>query len=92
MHQALLDPTGQYLLFADLGADLVHVYCVDPNTGSLVEHAPLKTKPGYGPRHVAFWSHDADTMFLYVIHELSNRIVSYAVAYSQMGGLSFKEV
>jgi 6-phosphogluconolactonase (cycloisomerase 2 family) len=46
IYQALVDTTGQYILFPDLGADLVHVYCVDPNTGSLVGHTPLKQSPG----------------------------------------------
>jgi 6-phosphogluconolactonase (cycloisomerase 2 family) len=94
VHQALLDPTGQYLLFPDLGADLVHVYCASPQTNMLIEHAPLKSKSGYGPRHAVFWSpeHDPESVFLFVIHELSNKIVSYAVDYLPAGGLAFYEV
>ncbi|KAF2034429.1 putative isomerase YbhE [Setomelanomma holmii] len=93
IHQALLDPTERYMLFADLGADMVHVYWIDANSGDLVEHTPLRSKPGYGPRHGAFWSPEdcPNEVYLFVIHELSNRIVSYAVTYLETGGLSFVE-
>jgi 6-phosphogluconolactonase (cycloisomerase 2 family) len=93
IHQALLDPTGQYMLFPDLGADLVHVYCIEPQTNKLVAHAPLKTKPKYGPRHAIFWSpkDNPTSVFLFVIHELSNKIVSYSVTYKASGGLELCE-
>jgi 6-phosphogluconolactonase (cycloisomerase 2 family) len=94
VHQALLDPKGQYLLFPDLGADLVHVYAIEPQTNKLVAHSPLRSKKGYGPRHAVFWSPDdePDSTFLFVIHELANKIVSYAVEYLPAGGLAFQEV
>jgi 6-phosphogluconolactonase (cycloisomerase 2 family) len=94
IHQALLDPTGQYILFPDLGADLIRVYCIEPKTNNLVAHESLKTKPKYGPRHAVFWSpEDSPTnVFLFVIHELSNKIVSYSVKYKETGGLEFCEV
>jgi 6-phosphogluconolactonase (cycloisomerase 2 family) len=31
-HEALLDPTGKYILVPDLGADLVRVFCYDEKT------------------------------------------------------------
>jgi 6-phosphogluconolactonase (cycloisomerase 2 family) len=94
IHQALLDPTGQFMLFPDLGADLVHVYAIDPKTNTLVEQTPLKSKTGYGPRHATFWApeDEPDNNFLFVIHELSNKIVSYSVQYLEAGGLGFYEV
>jgi 6-phosphogluconolactonase (cycloisomerase 2 family) len=94
VHQALLDPKGQYLLFPDLGADLVHVYAIEPQTNKLVTHSPLRSKKGYGPRHAVFWSpnDEPDSTFLFVIHELANKIVSYAVEYLPAGGLAFQEV
>jgi 6-phosphogluconolactonase (cycloisomerase 2 family) len=94
IHQALLDPTNQYLLFPDLGLDLVRVYRIEPQTGMLAEHAPIKSKTGYGPRHAVFWSpKDAPSeTFLFVLHELSNKIVSYSVTYLEKGGLTFTEV
>jgi 6-phosphogluconolactonase (cycloisomerase 2 family) len=94
VHQALLDPTGQYMLFPDLGADRVHVYCIEPQTNSLAEHAPLKSKSGYGPRHAVFWAPENNpaSVYLFVLHELSNKIVSYSVEYLEAGGLAFHEV
>lgn len=81
------------MLFPDLGADLVHVYCIDPASNNLTAHTPLKSTPGYGPRHAVFWTPEADgAVYLFVIHELSNKIVSYAITYLDAGGLEFKQV
>lgn len=95
-HEAILDPTGQYILVPDLGADLVRVFCFDDD-GILVEHAPLKVVPGSGPRHAAFYNPygvacENCTSFLYVVTELANTVTGYAVTYPPQGGLSFKQV
>jgi 6-phosphogluconolactonase (cycloisomerase 2 family) len=93
VHQALLDPTGQYMLFPDLGADLVHVYCIDSANNNLTAHKPLKSTAGYGPRHATFWTNeDESAVYLFVVHELSNKIVSYVVTYLEEGGLEFTQV
>jgi 6-phosphogluconolactonase (cycloisomerase 2 family) len=95
-HQALLDPTEQYVIIPDLGSDVVRVYCIDPQTSLLNEHESLKAKPGYGPRHVAFWSPDEtptnETTFMYVVNELSNKLTTYQVGYLESGGLVFTEL
>lgn len=90
VHHTVLDPSGQYLVFPDLGLDAVHVYCIDPKTNKLTAHEDIKTKPGYGPRHAAFWKKGQNT-FLFVIHELESRITSYKVKYST-SGIAFEEV
>ncbi|KAF2867139.1 3-carboxymuconate cyclase [Massariosphaeria phaeospora] len=97
VHQAVQDPTGKYLVFPDLGADLVRVYCICPQTGKLTVHKSLESTPGYGPRHVVFWSPghqntNSTTTYMFVIHELSNKIVSYRVGYLEAGGLTFEPV
>jgi 6-phosphogluconolactonase (cycloisomerase 2 family) len=94
IHQAVLDPTGQYMIFPSLGADRVHVYCIDPATGLLTEHESLKSKKGYGPRHAVFWTGSSSgATYLFVVHELSNKIVSYKVDYvANLGGMKFTEV
>jgi 6-phosphogluconolactonase (cycloisomerase 2 family) len=81
-------------LFPDLGADLVRVYCIDFQTNTLAEHKPLRSKAGYGPRHAVFWrpKNAPTATFLFVVHELSNKIVSYKVTYQHTGGLDFVEV
>lgn len=97
-HQAILDPTGEYILVPDLGADLVRVFCWGPETNmsTLVEHPPLKVKAGSGPRHAAFWSPDGSapnaTHYLFVVSELGNTVSSYRVNYTEEGNLLFTEV
>ncbi|KAF2241703.1 putative isomerase YbhE [Trematosphaeria pertusa] len=96
VHEAILDPTGQYLVFPDLGLDRVHVYCIDPSTGNITPHEDLKSPSGYGPRHATFWSSSGSsgngTTYLFVIHELVNKIISYQVGYLEAGGLTFTQV
>lgn len=96
-HEAILDPTGRYLLFPDLGADLVHVYSFDPSTSFLINHDPLVADPGSGPRHAVFWSPEKsyarkDKLYFFLMHEISNTITSYAVTYQAAGGLAFEKV
>lgn len=96
-HEALLDPTGRYLLVPDLGADLVRVFSYD-NTLALQELEPLSVAAGDGPRHAAFYNPygigcEGCTTFLYVVNELASTVKSYAVTYATNGGgLSFEEV
>jgi 6-phosphogluconolactonase (cycloisomerase 2 family) len=87
----VLDPTEQYLIFPDLGGNRVYVYCIDPKTSILEEHAPLSFKSKYGPRHAVFWVKEYVT-FMFVVHEIANRITSYKVTYLPSGGLNFTEV
>lgn len=93
MHQAVLDPTGQYLLSPDLGGNVIQVLSIDSTTGSLVAKAPLKSPAGAGPRHLAFWSTNSTSAstFMSVVHELKNTITTYKVIYD-CEGLSFDQV
>lgn len=88
------------MLFPDLGGDRVHVYCIDSTTGELEAKKPLLSKQGYGPRHGVFWTvggegygdgEGEEKVYLFVVHELSNKIVSYEVNYAETG-LEFEEV
>lgn len=95
VHHTVLDPTGQFLVFPDLGADLIRVYKVDGD--KIVVQDPIQTAPGVGPRHATFWSPDVpakkDSTYLFVIHELGNIIVSYKVNYNATGtGQSFTKL
>jgi 6-phosphogluconolactonase (cycloisomerase 2 family) len=90
VHHAVLDPTGKYLVFPDLGLDAVHVFCIDAKTNKLTAHDDIKFPPGYGPRHAAFWKSGKDT-FLFIIHELESKITSHKVTVSN-GAISFKQV
>ncbi|KAK5047602.1 hypothetical protein LTR84_006699 [Exophiala bonariae] len=96
-HEAVTDPTGQYILVPDLGADLVRVYGIDFETLNLTELSPLNAPSGSGPRHAAFYnpysvaSEDATTFF-YLITELTSTIITYSVTYlPNGGGLTFTQ-
>jgi 6-phosphogluconolactonase (cycloisomerase 2 family) len=96
VHHAVIDPTKQFIVFPDLGADLTHVYKICKDTGLLTAQEPIKTTLGYGPRHATFWSPDQVTdknarIYLFVIHELANKLISYKVNYSN-SGVSFTKV
>ncbi|KAK4960826.1 hypothetical protein LTR66_012854 [Elasticomyces elasticus] len=96
-HQAIIDPTGQFILVPDLGADLVRVYSYSSTTDQLMAHDPLSVAPGSGPRHAAFYNPygiacQNCTTFLYVVAELANTVTAFAVTYPQAGGLAFEEV
>ena len=97
-HEAILDPTGQYILVPDLGADLVRIYSWDQSTLILTALSPLKAESGSGPRHAAFWNPygvacEGCTTYFYLVSELASTVTSYAVSYLANGsGLSFTEV
>ena len=72
-HSVLVDPTGRFVLVADLGADRLFVYPFDGR-----KHA-IRTEPaetarhfvaaaGSGPRHIAF---APNGRFLYLVNELT---------------------
>lgn len=96
-HEAILDPTAQYVLVPDLGADMVRVFSYDTNL-KLHELAGLQTAPGDGPRHAAFYNPygvacEHCTTFLYVANELGATVKGYAVTYKPNGqGLSFEQI
>jgi 6-phosphogluconolactonase (cycloisomerase 2 family) len=89
-HQALLDPTGSFIVVPDLGADLVRVFSVNPTDSSLKEIAPLATPPGAGPRHGAFLK-TATATYFFLVGELDNVVRSYKVTYG-MDLIGFEEV
>ena len=75
-HGTSVDPTGRYVLSADMGADRVFVYRFDPATRQLIHlpEADITTPPGTGPRHVVF---SPDGKAAYAITELTADLQSY---------------
>lgn len=99
IHQAKLDPSGQCMLFPDLGRDVVRVWCVDPSsaTMSIKEYANLTVAKGTGPRHLTFWSPHKygatnSTLFMYLVTEMGNTLTGYKVGYPKTGGMTFTQV
>jgi 6-phosphogluconolactonase (cycloisomerase 2 family) len=93
-HHAFVDPTGDYLLVADLGADLIRINKIDKTTGKLTECPPGKPAPGTGPRHGVFWSPAGNTSrvrrqgagtTLFMANELANTVSRWAVTYPSGG-------
>lgn len=96
-HEAALDPTGQFIVVPDLGADLIRIFSFDAKTGDLTAEKPHAVLPGTGPRHVQFYQPYGvvgknSTSFMFLVSELANSITSFAVSYPAAGGMSFKQV
>lgn len=77
-------------MIPDLGADLIRVFTYDPETvAPLTELAPLKTDPGAGPRHGAFWKAPGrgkdKALYLLFNGELSQKVYSYRITYASSG-------
>ncbi|MES2475755.1 MAG: lactonase family protein [Verrucomicrobiota bacterium] len=73
-HGVYFNKANNRLLMPDLGLDQVFIHPFDAETSALSEPLPsLKSKPGAGPRHLAF---SPDEKNLYVINELENAITT----------------
>ena len=76
-HSSVFAPDGRFVIVADLGSDALVVYAFDPSTGGLQVHAQTATRPGAGPRHMAFHPRG---QALYVANELDNTVAVYDYA------------
>ena len=76
-HCVALDPTGRYVLAADLGLDQVLVYRIDLDGQRLAPADPpgISLKPGAGPRHIAF---HPNGRWLYVTGELDSTLTVFS--------------
>ncbi|KAH7371567.1 6-phosphogluconolactonase [Pyrenochaeta sp. MPI-SDFR-AT-0127] len=91
-HHAFVDPTGDFLIVTDLGADLIRINKIDKTSGQLTECPPAVPAPGTGPRHGAFWSpastsrvRRAQATTLFVANELSNSVSAWSATYAAGG-------
>jgi 6-phosphogluconolactonase (cycloisomerase 2 family) len=92
-HHAIVDPTGDFLIVPDLGADLIRIHKIDKTSGKLTECTGAKPAPGTGPRHGTFWTpaggssriRRAEGTTLFVGNELSNTVSAWAVLYPSGG-------
>jgi 6-phosphogluconolactonase (cycloisomerase 2 family) len=94
LHEAIVDPTQQYILVPDLGADLVRIYTIDQKTNILTAKTPLKAKAGSGPRHGAFTLDPiAGHYVFYLVAEIASSVTAYRVTYGNaLGDLTFDEI
>ena len=80
-------PGNQFAMVADLGLDQIVIYKFDPDLGKLNHHTTTHTRPGAGPRHLAF---HPNGQWLYVTNELDNT-VTYYIYDSAQGSLLEKQ-
>jgi 6-phosphogluconolactonase len=75
-HSIRCDPSGRFVLAADLGLDQVLVYRIDAQ-GALIPNDPPcgEMPPGSGPRHFEFSS---DGRFVYLAGELDSTVTACA--------------
>lgn len=75
-HSIQTDPSGKFVLAADLGLDRILVYRFDPVVGTIKANDPpfASLKPGAGPRHAAFHPNGRD---FYVINELDSTVTGF---------------
>ncbi|KAL8812229.1 MAG: hypothetical protein Q9223_007343 [Gallowayella weberi] len=90
-HQVIIDPTNQYMVVPDLGADLLRVFYIDPQTLRLSERSSIAVKAGSGPRHGIFHcgSRIADQkggIFYYLLNEIASTVVGFTVTYRPSNG------
>lgn len=103
-HQVIADPTGSFILSADLGADLIRVFSIDKATGELVNCPAINATAGSGPRHVRFGNtqeenahkrfrraREAPAVF-YLTNELSNTVSTYEISYPESGCIEASEI
>ena len=75
-HSVMLDPSGHFLIVADLGADRVFVYHFDPATRVLTPATPpfVAAAAGSGPRHTVF---HPNGKLAFINSELTGEITAY---------------
>ncbi|KAI0399168.1 Lactonase, 7-bladed beta-propeller-domain-containing protein [Xylaria palmicola] len=89
-HQAILDPTGEFMVVPDLGADQLLVLDIKDEKYEFTNTVTLDA--GSGPRHGGFIK-AGDKTFFFVATELSNMVAHYEVAYGNKDtGLEFNYI
>ncbi|KAI0103806.1 Lactonase, 7-bladed beta-propeller-domain-containing protein [Nemania sp. FL0031] len=86
-HQAILDPSGRFMVIPDLGGDQLLVLDIEKDAFAIKNTVALS--PGFGPRHGSFISGGGKLYFV-VACELSNIVVLYEADYTDEQGIAFK--
>src|SRR5215831_9408672 len=75
-HDIVFDPSGRFVLVPDKGLDRVFVFRFEGVNGhlSLAEPDSVKTRPGAGPRHLAF---HPKLPIVWVLNELDSTTATY---------------
>jgi 6-phosphogluconolactonase len=75
-HDIVFDPSGRFVLVPDKGLDRVFVFRFDSATGKLTptEQGSVQSRPGAGPRHVAF---HPKLPIVWVLNEINSTLATY---------------
>src|SRR5262249_13024851 len=75
-HDVVFDPSGRFVLVPDKGLDRLFVFRFDPPEGRLspADPASVATRPGAGPRHLAF---HPKLPIVWVLNELDSTTATY---------------
>ena len=75
-HDVVFDPSGHCVLVPDKGLDRIFVFRFDAGTGRLTPAEPdsVKSRPGTGPRHLAFHPR---LPIVWVLNELDSTTTTY---------------
>jgi len=74
-HCIVLDPTNRFAYSCDLGTDKIMIFRFDARHGKLLpnEQPWVQTKPGAGPRHLAF---HPGGQYVFVLNELHSTVTA----------------
>jgi 6-phosphogluconolactonase (cycloisomerase 2 family) len=74
-HDVSFDPSGRFVLIPDKGLDAVFVLRFDAATGRIAHHQVEASRPGAGPRHIAF---HPTLPFAWVCNELDSTVTTFS--------------
>jgi 6-phosphogluconolactonase len=75
-HCILLDSANRFAYSCDLGTDKIMIFRFDARNGKLLPNKPpwVQTKPGEGPRHLAF---HPSGKYVFVLNELHSTVTAF---------------
>lgn len=73
-HSSIFTPDNRFAIIADLGIDQLVIYQLDMAAGKLLPHSSVNTRPGAGPRHLAF---HPNGKWMYAANELDSTVTLY---------------
>jgi 6-phosphogluconolactonase len=73
-HSSIFTPDNRFAIIADLGIDQLAIYQLDTSKGRLLSYPSVNTRPGAGPRHLAF---HPNGKWMYAANELDSTVTQY---------------
>ena len=73
-HSSIFTSDHRFAIIADLGIDQLSIYEFDASAGKLLPHSTVESRPGAGPRHLAF---HPNGKWFYAANELDRTVIFY---------------